>query len=583
MNRKQRRAAFKQGPPAGGNRAGPANDPASQLFAEAVRHQRENKLSDAIRTYKRVLMLKPNHAEVHNNLGVILQAQGKLSEASVYFAQSLSLMPQLFEQYSGVIATLLAVLPPIGEAMRRATRAWPNRLTVEQLLGSAGLAAICGDPMLLCMLQSVPPRNIDFERLMTSLRLSLLDAAGASESVAPSLLAFCCALAEQCFINEYIFATTPDEDAKVERLKAALGDAIKSRAAIAPLLIAAIATYQPLHSLADAKALLEQTWPPPIDDVLTQQLREPLQELQLRSSIPRLTPIEDDTSQRVRQQYEENPYPRWVNVAGGVEPKSLDKHLRDLFPTAEFTPLGKTEALEFLVAGCGTGWHPTGIAQGYLGAQVLAVDLSLSSLCFAKRNTPAPLSERITYMQGDILKLGATGRNFDVVDASGVLHHMADPIEGWRILLTLLRPGGIMHLGLYSELGRGDVVAARAFIAERGYTSSPADIRRCRQDLLETPLRSVARASDFFTTSECRDLLFHVQESRMTIPAIKAFIDGHALKFIGFALDDVAAQNFRALFAANGWSMTDLDKWHAIETQYPNTFSTMYQFWVQKS
>jgi hypothetical protein len=73
-----------------------------------------------------------------------------------------------------------------------------------------------------------------------------------------------------------------------------------------------------------------------------------------------------------------------------------------------------------------------------------------------------------------------------------------------------------------------------------------------------------------------------VQEIRMTIPAIKEFIAGHALKFIGFDLDDVAAQNFRALFAANGWSMTDLDKWHAIETQYPNTFSTMYQFWVQK-
>ena len=55
----------------------------------------------------------------------------------------------------------------------------------------------------------------------------------------------------------------------------------------------------------------------------------------------------------------------------------------------------------------------------------------------------------------------------------------------------------------------------------------------------------------------------------MTIPAIKDFIDGHGLKFIGFDLDDAAAQNFRALFAANGWSMTDLDKWHAIESRIP--------------
>ena len=245
--------------------------------------------------------------------------------------------------------------------------------------------------------------------------------------------------------------------------------------------------------------------------------------------------------------------------------------------------MAKTEALEVLVAGCGTGWHAIGIAQKYQGARVLAVDLSLSSLCFAKRKTPAPLAERIEYVQGDILKLGAIGRSFDVIDASGVLHHMADPLEGWRILLNLLRPGGIMHLGFYSELGRRDVVAARAFIAERGYASTPADIRRCRQDLLKTPLGSVARFTDFFSTSECRDLLFHVQESRMTIPAIKAFIDGHGLKFIGFDLHDTAAQNFRALFANAGWSMSDLDRWHAVETQYPDTFSGMYQLWVQKS
>jgi hypothetical protein len=160
---------------------------------------------------------------------------------------------------------------------------------------------------------------------------------------------------------------------------------------------------------------------------------------------------------------------------------------------------------------------------------------------------------------------------------------MADPIEGWRVLLSLLRPGGIMHLGFYSEIARRDVVAARAFIAERGYGSTPEDIRRCRQELLKTPLGIIARFTDFFSTSECRDLLFHVQESHMTIPAIKAFIDGHALKFIGFDLDDTAAQNFRALFAANGCSMTDLDKWHAVETQHPNTFSGMYQLWVQKS
>ena len=584
MNRKQRRSAPKQSPPAGANRASSAGDLASQLFAQAERHQQQNKLNEAARLYKRLLLLKPDHAQACNNLGVVLQAQGKLSEASASFAKSLALLPQLFEQFTAIFNTLAAVLPPIGEAMRRAAGAWPNRLTVTQLFGAAGLAAISGDPLLLCMLQSVPTRNLELERLLTSLRLSLLDtAAGAGEPAAQPTLAFCCAMAKHCFINEYVFATTPDEDAQVDRLKALLGDALSASAAIAPLRLAALAMYLPLHTLPDADALLAHAWPPAVDDVLTQQLREPLQELQLRATIPRLTPIEDDVSQRVRQQYEENPYPRWVNIAGGISPISLEMQLRDQFPTVAITPLGKTESLDVLIAGCGAGLQSAQVTQGYLGARVLAVDLSLSSLCYAKRKTPAWLSDRVEYVQGDILKLGAIGRSFDLIECTGVLHHMGDPLEGWRILLSLLRPGGFMHLAFYSEIARRDVAAARTFIAERGYASTPADIRRCREDLLKTPLGSVSRFTDFFSTSECRDLLFHVQESRMTIPVIKAFIDGHGLKFIGFDFKDDAAKKFRALFAANGWSMSDLDKWHAVETQYPDTFSSMYQLWVQKS
>ena len=576
MNRKQRRAALKQSPSAGA-----AADPAGRLFAEALGLQRERKFEDAGRTYKRLLALKPDHAEAINNLGVVLLAQDKRSEASARFAQALTLIPQLFEQFDGVCETLAAVLPAIGEAMRRAVAAWPNRLTPDQLLGDAGFAAICADPLLLCMLQSVPARKSGLELVLTSLRAALL--AGAGGAPDDDVLAFCCALAKQCFINEYVFATTPDEDAQVDRLKTALGDAISAGGAIAAMPLAALAMYLPLLALPGADALLARRFPPALDAVLTQQLREPQQELALRSTIARLTTIDDDVSLRVRQQYEENPYPRWVNIAGGIKPVALDSFLRGKFPTATFTPLGKTESLDILVAGCGTGLQAAQTAQGCKGARVLAVDLSLTSLSYAKRNTPARLSDRIDYVQGDILQLGAIGRSFDLIEASGVLHHMRDPFEGWRILLSLLRPGGIMHLGFYSELARRDVVAARAFIAQGGYAATPADIRRCRQDLLKSPLASVARFADFFSTSECRDMLFHVQESRLTIPALKDFIDGHALRFIGFDFKEAAARQFHALFADAGWSMSDLGKWHALELKYPNTFADMYQFWLQKS
>jgi SAM-dependent methyltransferase len=577
MNRKQRRATLKHGPP-DARAAEPAGSQINKMFLDALALESAGKLDDAARSYKRVVGLNPDHTEAHNNLARVFHAQGKAKDASVFYAHALALMPQLFQQYSGIRGTLTSLLPQLDEALRRQMAAWPKRLGESELFGEAGLAAIADNPLLLVLLQSTPIRDVAFERLLTALRASLASAATAGKPVADPILGFACALARQCFINEYVFATTPDEDVQLEDLRRALSGGSPSA-----MQIAALAMYAPLHTLPCASVLLERKWNPLIDAVLTQQLREPAQELQLRDLIPRLTQIEDEVSQRVRQQYEENPYPRWVHIAGQVAPMPIDQYLRDQFPTAAFTPLGKTSALDMLIAGCGTGQVAIGSVQKHEGAQALAIDLSLTSLCYARRKTPAELASRIDYAQADILKLGSIDRSFDVIDACGVLHHMADPLAGWRILLSLLRPGGLMHLAFYSDVGRGDVAAARMFIAERKFGATPHDIRRCRQELLATPLASVTRFTDFFTTSECRDLLFHVHEARVTIPVIKDFIRENGLKFIAFEFDLPVLTRQRAQFAAAGWSLADLDRWQEVETKYPDTFSGMYQFWVQKN
>jgi SAM-dependent methyltransferase len=271
-----------------------------------------------------------------------------------------------------------------------------------------------------------------------------------------------------------------------------------------------------------------------------------------------------------------------VHAASVPEPTTIDDHLRSQFPSAPFCSLGSTSGIDVLVAGCGTGRHPIEVARKYRDARVLAIDLSLTSLCYAKRKTPAPLAGRIEYAQADILKLGSIERTFDLIDASGVLHHLADPLAGWRALLPLLRPGGFMRVGLYSELARREIVAARAFILAQGYRPTADDIRRCRQELLNSPLKGVAKFGDFFSTSECRDLLFHVQECRLTIPDIKSFVVEGDLKFIGFEFASRIMQHYRDIFGGDRF-MRDLDRWHALETEKPDTFAGMYQFWVQKN
>ena len=144
-----------------------------------------------------------------------------------------------------------------------------------------------------------------------------------------------------------------------------------------------------------------------------------------------------------------------------------------------------------------------------------------------------------------------------------------------------------MRLGFYSELGRADVVAVREFIAARGHGQGAEDIRRCRQELMSfadgTPLGNVSRFADFFSSSECRDLLFHVQEHRLTLPAINAFLAGNRLEFLGFELDARTVDKYRKHHAGDENAVTDLDRWHAFETDNPVTVASMYQFWIRKN
>ena len=588
MNRKQRRAMRMQGREVaaiGGRTQPSARAQAGRLFGQAVWHQHHGKPNEAASLYKQVLELDPDHAEASNNLGCLLLAQGKRSAAAAYFERALMLLPQLFDDFDSVAAMLLAVNPALGEGAGRAASAWPQRLSTRELLGPSGFTAICDDALLRRVLESTTIRHVGLERLLTSFRLEFLHATADgthADGFTDDGLDFCAALAKQCFINEYIFTTTAEEAEQAQELARMLVEALARDSEVPPLLPSAVAMYFPLHSLPNSQALLKRTWPATLTDLLRQQVREPQEEAQYRELIPRLTAIDDDVSMQVRGQYEENPYPRWVHAALASEPIALDEYLRNQFPSAPFRPLDNPDGIDILVAGCGTGRHPIEVAHKYKAARILALDLSLSSLCYAKRKTPPAAANKIEYAQADILKLESIGRSFDLVDASGVLHHLSDVKAGWRVLLKLLRPGGFMRVGLYSELARRGIVAARTFALEHGYHPTADEIRRCRQELLDSPLKDVARAGDFFSTSECRDLLFHVQEHRLTIPEIKSFIGENGLMFIGFEFAPRMTQYYRDLFGGDRF-LRDLDRWHRLEVEKPDTFAGMYQFWLQKN
>lgn len=162
------------------------------------------------------------------------------------------------------------------------------------------------------------------------------------------------------------------------------------------------------------------------------------------------------------------------------------------------------------------------------------MDISRASLACAVRRCNELRLANIRFAQADILALGMLPERFDLVECSGVLHHTADPLAGWRVLLGLLKPGGVMKLGLYSELGRRHISAAREL---------------------------VAALRDFYSASGARDLI---------------------VEFLGFEFTDRSAlRAYRERFPGDPAALS-FDNWASFEQEHPDTFASMYQFWIRR-
>jgi len=486
----------------------------------------------------------------------------------------------------GITMGMLQADSIVGPAIQKAGAAWPGRLSMHELLGPTGLAQISIDPLLSALLESGSIFGLELERFLTSLRAALLELVvrNPNHSQSESKLQFCCALARQCYINEYVFDVTPEENDQAQRLQDRIKQALVENLPILPMEIALFAAYSQLDCLPRS-ALLKRSWPNCVTGLLTEQIEEPEAERNLRDSIPQITRIADNTSVAVRKQYEENPFPRWVNVRFNRPMPMIDEWMPKYFPFSKFRKIGKGANLDVLIAGCGTGHHSIMFAQVFPGARILAIDLSMASLCYAKRKTSAMGISNVEYAQADILELAGLERRFDVIASSGVLHHLAEPEKGWRTLVQLLQPDGCMQIGLYSQRAHRNLILAQRFLVERGFRPSLDSIRRARQELVtaaakDALLQSVLTFADFYSASEFRDMFLPTQIHRFTIPNIQNFLDENDLEFIGFSIRSEIRDQFLAHFPLQAES--DLGLWDKFEGEHPDAFAEMYEFWVQK-
>lgn len=157
---------------------------------------------------------------------------------------------------------------------------------------------------------------------------------------------------------------------------------------------------------------------------------------------------EEAVTETVRGFYEERPFPdyRDTDDRGALlrrgRASGFTRALDDELPaTARVVELG-----------CGTG--QLGLFLAVAGRPVLGVDLTQASLDVAEafRRKAGLHSARL--VRGNLFAPPVVPQSADVVICSGVLHHTGDPEGGFRSAVSLVRPGGVVVVGLYNRLGR---------------------------------------------------------------------------------------------------------------------------------
>ena len=146
-----------------------------------------------------------------------------------------------------------------------------------------------------------------------------------------------------------------------------------------------------------------------------------------------------------------------------------------------------------------------------------------------------------------------------------------------------------MKLSLYSELSRQTVVKTREYIKAKNINPNIDNMRNLRKDILSgkcPELYSLTSPnSDFYNTSNFRDLCFHFQEHRFTFEQLEDTLISHKLKFLGFCRQYLPQQteSLYEQYFPEDKIQTNLKNWGEVERKHPGFFGRTPHFWVSRS
>ena len=172
----------------------------------------------------------------------------------------------------------------------------------------------------------------------------------------------------------------------------------------------------------------------------------------------------------VKQQYEALPYPpRNPDDEKSRLLRTVGDSLSELNHCCFKGQRNFDRDFHCLVAGGGTGDSVIYLAEQLRGtsAEIVYLDMSKASRSIAEQRSAVRGLNNITWLTESLLSIPELGiGKFDYINCSGVLHHLSDPVEGARALVSALKDDGAMYLMVYAEYGRHAVYLMQTLFRE---------------------------------------------------------------------------------------------------------------------
>lgn len=574
----------------------------------------QGKYNDAVLWHKQTLTVAPDNEVAFGNMAAAYYRNGQLSEALACCEKSLSINPDQ-EWVLVNLSEILAIMKKdheisdqllshiircfqmprieslsVSHTAMALLRKLPGFGADDQVVTLDTIEAMSERHFeLLCLLvsETVVPQ-MQFEAILVRFRKMLLYKFAKEGEFSERESKLLEALAYQGSKNEYLWWQSSLELEALEPLQAELFRAIEEGLDVDERLLFLVGCYVQLSSDEIISRWGREEYEKDRESrkgtFIRRMIIEPIAYREAIKDIPQLTSVDDHVSRAVQGQYEQNPYPSWDSLSAGGPKVYTEKIRLGILPNCPEL-VTDTNTPSILIAGCGTGKHAIMTALENRNSNVLALDLSYTSLGYAKWSADRFGVENIRFGQGDLLKLDEIGEEFDVIESVGVLHHMSEPEAGLKSLLKYLKPNGYLRLGLYSDISRELIAFLRENTDIDDVELSPKGIREYRHTLqLHMPnlYRRISGSKDFYTVSALRDLILHVQEHRFTLPRLEKFLKDGELEFLGFVMRDSQAKLSYVEKFPDDPDCLSFDNWHIYEQENPRTFGNMYQFWCRK-